>query len=347
MANTEGDHLAARDGEGPVAFKDAVDVEATPARPPTAHTAAAVSAARVTLQGQQLVRVNGYWVFDSWAQGVIAMRRGGLVPRATVGDVLLASLPKSGTTWLKALAFATMARRAWPPASPDHPLRRLNPHDCVPLVDSLFAVGRDKLLDELPSPRLMSTHMPLSLLPATVADGSSNTKIIYICRDQKDRLVSVWHFRKRNDLPDLSLQEVYESVCNGTCFAGPVWDHMLEYWRASNADPGRVLFLKYEEVLQHPGNTVRKLAHFVGQPFSNTEEEADVVAEIVKLCSLENLRSQKVNKEGIRDVIIKFSHDSYFRKGMAGDWRNHMTPELGEHLDSILCDKLDGSGLTI
>jgi hypothetical protein len=52
----------------------------------------------------------------------------------------------------------------------------------VPLLDRLFAAGRDAVLDELPSPRLMCTHMPLSLLPPAVADGNSGCKIIYICR---------------------------------------------------------------------------------------------------------------------------------------------------------------------
>uniref|UniRef100_A0A0E0EJH7 Sulfotransferase n=1 Tax=Oryza meridionalis TaxID=40149 RepID=A0A0E0EJH7_9ORYZ len=221
----------------------------------------------------------------------MAMHRGGgLVPSA--GDVLLASFPKSGMTWLKALAIATTARRACPPpASPDHPLRRLNPHDCVPLLERLFAAGRTRKIDWSPS-------------------GTFGNAMCQIC-------------------------------CYKKC---------MSLYRASKIDPGRVLFLKYEEVLRDPVNTIRELAQFVGQPFSDTEEEAGIVAEIVKLCSLESLRSQKANKEGIQGVYIKFSHDSYFRKGVEEDWRNHMTPEMaemGEHLDSIIREKLDGSGLTI
>ncbi|XP_006659230.2 cytosolic sulfotransferase 8-like [Oryza brachyantha] len=332
---------------GPVAFKDAVaatgDVDAAPLE----QYDAVVSAMPARVFHSLKMRQNqGYWVLDAWARGAVAMQRGGFVPRAA-GDVLLASLPKSGTTWLKALAFATMARRASPPASPDHPLRRLNPHDCVPLLDRLFALGRGAVVDELPSPRLMCTHMALSLLPPTVADGTSGCKIIYICRDQKDALVSMWHFLKRNGLQDLSLQETYDSFCDGTCFGGPVWDHMLEYWKASNEDPARVLFLRYEQVLQDPAGTVRELARFVGQPFTGAEEDAGAVADIVELCSLESLRSQRANREGAQGVFVKFSHESYFRKGVAGDWMSHMSPEMGERLDAILRDRLDGSGLVL
>lgn len=76
------------------------------------------------------------------------------------GDVVLVSPPKCGTTWLKALAFATMARGAYPLAHPDHPLLRLNPHDCVPFMEMLFAKGSGRKMEALPSPRLMG-HAPL------------------------------------------------------------------------------------------------------------------------------------------------------------------------------------------
>jgi len=59
-----------------------------------------------------------------WVPGIMIVQRGLFAPRR--GDVVLASVSKCGTTWLKALAFATMARGAHPPAQP---LLRLNPHD--------------------------------------------------------------------------------------------------------------------------------------------------------------------------------------------------------------------------
>uniref|UniRef100_A0A0E0R7D0 Sulfotransferase n=1 Tax=Oryza rufipogon TaxID=4529 RepID=A0A0E0R7D0_ORYRU len=118
--------------------------------------------------------------------GIIAIQRrggGGFTPRRR-GDVVLASPPKCGTTWLKALAFATMARRAHPPAAADgvqHPLLRLNPHDCVPFMEKLFAAGLGSKMDALPSPRPMATHMHHSLLPTSITDNL-DCKIIYICR---------------------------------------------------------------------------------------------------------------------------------------------------------------------
>ncbi|XBI06318.1 hypothetical protein VPH35_134348 [Triticum aestivum] len=325
----------------PVAFKDADD-GTIPVRPPTEYAAAVASLPLNPASKLKLRCYQGVWVLEDWVPGIMAMQRSF---STRPGDVVLASFPKCGTTWLKALIFATMARTAYPPTSPAHPLRRLNPHDCVILLDRLFAIGREAVLDKLPSPRLMCTHMPLSVLPASISRGS-DCKIVYICRDQKDMVVSMWHFANRAR-PDISLQEVFETVCDGTCFAGPVWDHILGYWRVSNAEPNRVLFLTYEQMRQDPVDKVRKLAQFLGRPFSDTEEEAGAVAEIVELCSLEHLKNLEANKKGSQGVFLKFPYDSYFRKGVVGDWVNHLTLEMAKCLDAIFEENFKGSGFTL
>lgn len=69
--------------------------------------------------------------------------------------------------------------------------------------------------------------------------------------------------------------------------------------------------------------------------------------EIIKLCSFENLSNLKVNKTGVlqaRDFIIE--KKKFFRKGEVGDWKNHLTTEMGNCLNRIMDQKLDGSGLT-
>jgi hypothetical protein len=124
----------------------------------------------------------GTWVLEPWVPGIIAIQRGGgFTPRH--GDVVLASMPKCGSVWLKALAFATMARSVHPPAgNPEHPLLRLTPDDCVPSMEKLFATERgSKAMEALPSPRLMATHMQHSVLTASICEDS-RCKIVYICR---------------------------------------------------------------------------------------------------------------------------------------------------------------------
>ncbi|XP_034597340.2 cytosolic sulfotransferase 5 [Setaria viridis] len=284
----------------------------------------------------------GTWVLATLVPGIVSIQRN-FAPRR--GDVVLASIPKSGTTWLKALAFATMARAAHPPAdNPGHPLLRLNPHQCVPYMERMFAAGDEAVMDTLPSPRLMSTHLHHSILPTSITNNP-DCKIIYICRDPKDMLVSFWHFVRRINA-DISFSDVFEAACNGTSVSGPIWDHLLGYWNASKASPETVLFLRYEEMLRDPAGNARKLARFVGQPFSPAEEEAGVVDQIVRLCSIDKLKSVEVNKGGSGTAGTHFANDWYFRKGGAGDWANHMTPDMARRLDAIVEEKLSGSGLS-
>ena len=332
---------------GPVPFKDVEDagdmVTAVPERPSEEHVGLVSALPCCTVTGMSNMKLRcyqGFWLREGLVPAAAALQRC-FEPRPS--DVIVASLPKCGTTWLVALAFATLARRAYPPGAADHPLRRLNPHQCLPFLEGLFAGGREGKLDALPSPRLMNTHMPLAMIPGAVPAGGG-CKVVYICREPKDMVVSLWHYLRRLH-PDLEFSEVFDMACDGTTPYGPFWDHFLGYWRASAARPESVLFLRYEELLRDPAGNVRRLARFVGLPFSAAEEEDGVVRGIVELCSLDSLRGMEANKAGYVDPRIKFPREALFRKGVADDWKSHMTPEMARRMDGVAADKLRATGL--
>jgi hydroxyjasmonate sulfotransferase len=335
---------AATNTRGPVPFKD-VDDGSVPEHTPKEEFGDLVAALPRKQQSiLQLRLYRGFWLPEHWVAGTVVFQRR-FTPRPD--HVVVASYPKSGTTWLKALAFAVLSRGAHPPADPDHPLRRLNPHDCVPFMDEVFAAGEHAKLDLLPSPRLMHTHLPYTLLPEPVvtAAGAGGCRVVYVCRDPKDMAVSLWHFLRRRQ-PDLSFADTFESVCYGTVAVGPVWDHALSYWRASVARPDRVLFLRYEDLLRDTGGSVRRLAEFMGCPFSAAEEDARTVQAVADLCSFKGLKGLEVNRAGTWGTYWAMPRDAFFRKGVAGDWVNHMTPEMAARLDSVVREKLCGTGFT-
>ncbi|KAK2968652.1 hypothetical protein RJ640_012495 [Escallonia rubra] len=202
-----------------------------------------------------------------------------------------------------------------------HPLLKTGPHDCFPLlVSNIYQGDSITHLELLPSPCLFASHMALDLVPISVL--ASGCKFVYICRDPK----------------------AYELFCQGVSEFGPFWDHVLGYWKASLESPDKILFLKYEDMKRELSVHLKRLAKFMGQPFSMEEEKKGLVEEILKLCSFENLSNLEVNKAGIQhfsdQLVIANRH--FFGKGQIGDWENHLTEEMKDWLDRITEQKLKG-----
>ena len=259
-------------------------------------------------------------------------------------DLILATMPKSGTTWLKAMAFAVQNRKSFS-ISNNHPLLTANPHDLVPFLEyKLYANNQLPDLSMLPQPRLLATHVPFPSLPASIKN--SGCRIAYLCRNPLDTFVSSWNFLMKvrpEALGPISMEEGIERYCMGEMAFGPFWKHMLEYWKESLNSPNKMLFMKYEDIKEDPVFQLKRLAKFMGVPFSFEEERKGVVEEISRLCSFENLKNLEVNQTG--RSIGYFENKNLFRKGVVGDWVNHLTPSMAEKLFQVMKEKLAEYGL--
>ncbi|XP_048443854.1 cytosolic sulfotransferase 5-like [Pyrus x bretschneideri] len=258
-----------------------------------------------------------FWYPQVFLEGVIWAQQDF---RARDSDIFLATFPKCGTTWVKALMIAIKNRKDCDYSS--HPLLTKNPHDIVPYIELLVHQDNPvEYLDSMASPRLLASHIPHSSLPNSLLD--SDTRVVYIARNPKDVLVSFWAFSEKL--------------------------RSKGYWEASLKNPNKVLFFKFEDLKADTEGCVKRLAEFIGYPFSSEEEKEGAVQEIIKFCSFENLSSLEVNKSGTYHVgpktDEKFSNDVFFRRGETGDSQKHLTPEMLERLDKITEQKFGASGL--
>ncbi|KAF8038022.1 hypothetical protein BT93_B0774 [Corymbia citriodora subsp. variegata] len=249
--------------------------------------------------------------------------------KAKDNDIVLASQPKTGTTWLKALVFSIVNRHRFDPSNTL--LLTSNPHELVPFLEfTLYANNAKPNLDDFSEPRIFSTHLPYSCLPESMK--RSNCQVIYISHNPLDTVVSSWHFFKSlvqsENQPERSMEEHFETFRQGI---------------TGLEKPHKVLFLKYEDLKEDVVAQVKKVAEFVGLPFSLGEEKEGVAQEIAETCSLRKLKDLEVNKTG--KFMPNFENRSYFRKGEVGDWVNYLSPPIVARLRRIMEEKMSPFGL--
>ncbi|PWZ58545.1 Cytosolic sulfotransferase 8 [Zea mays] len=266
---------------------------------------------------QPLVLYQNYWLTPGRLQHIIPVKE---LYKPRADDIVLATYPKCGTTWLKALAFAITTRSRHAFAA--HPLLARHPQELVP-------------------------HLELPALAGDLADVEKLAALPEASRDSPTPFPApAGRVRLPRRVPVPASQGRLRLVV-GFSPLGPFWEHYLEYWKASLERPQHILFLRYEEIVADPVKVVKTLAGFFSDPFTEAEERGGVPEQVARLCSFEVLSGLEKNQTGGvafgNDLVIGKS--TFFREGKVGDWENHMTKEQGQRLDDVLEDKLKGSGL--
>ncbi|KAK6122228.1 hypothetical protein DH2020_044031 [Rehmannia glutinosa] len=258
--------------------------------------------------GREMCLYKGFWCPVNALHAVLSSQKNF---KALDTDIILATMPKAGTVWLKALTFTIANRRRF--STQTTPLLTTSPHALVPFLEfKVFMENENPDLGNSLRPRIFSTHMPCQVLPNSIFE-EKGCKIIYICRNPLDQFISYRHFLLTNKVDPgydpLPIDEALEMFCEGINLFGPFWDHVLGYW---NMSPEKVLFLKYEDLKEDTSSNIKKIAEFIGFPFSKDEEKQGVIEDVEKLCSFSNLKSLE------KAFLEKNPDQPGLRKGFTG-----------------------------
>ncbi|KAL0447538.1 UNVERIFIED_CONTAM: Cytosolic sulfotransferase 15 [Sesamum latifolium] len=185
--------------------------------------------------GRRILKYDGFW-FPARCLPLILASQERFKAKGT--DIILSTMPKSGTTWLKALIFSIANRKVF--SIDQSPLLTSNPHILVPFLEYTIYQEQENLEPEnIPRPRIFSTHMPFNILPDSIRE--SECRIIYIYRNPLDQFVSLHSFLLENkietDAELLAIDEAFEMFCQGIHPFGPFCDHLLGYWNAHLKNP--------------------------------------------------------------------------------------------------------------
>uniref|UniRef100_G1U4V2 Sulfotransferase n=1 Tax=Oryctolagus cuniculus TaxID=9986 RepID=G1U4V2_RABIT len=242
-------------------------------------------------------------------------------------DVLLATFPKSGTTWMQQILSLIFC---------EGDLRPI--HHCpswarMPWLEHISFQGFLAQMDPA-RPRLLTTHLQARALAPALK--KSNARVVYVARHPKDVLVSFYHFhRMASFLPDpSSFQDFVDKFLEGKGFYNSWFDHVKE-WLSLLQDLN-MLFVTYEELHQEPRRALRKLSEFLGRPLGVQEEDL-----ILGHSSFSFMRqSRAANYSLVPREIMDPARSPFLRKGVVGDWQEHFTPEQNEKFNAVYQAKM-------
>ncbi|GFO43020.1 sulfotransferase [Plakobranchus ocellatus] len=242
-------------------------------------------------------------------------------------DIWISTFPKSGTTWVQEIVYLVMNNADTGKALQTTIERR------VPFFE--YPIPGFKAISAMPSPRLIKSHLPLSLLPDQMK--AKKPKIIYVYRNPKDTVVSYYEFLVKF-LTYTKFTGKFEDFCRlfteGKVLCGPWWKHVTEAWARRHED--NFLLLCYEDLQADLDKNVRIVAEFLGK--SLTDEQ---VARIVKHCSFDSMKNNNtVNYEWFKRKGLARKEPKFLRNGKVGDWKNHLSPDIVKQFDEIVATKL-------
>ncbi|GAA6215653.1 cytosolic sulfotransferase 2-like [Lates japonicus] len=251
--------------------------------------------------------------------------------QARPDDILIATYPKGGTTWVSYILDQLYSGKTCPERQTSVPLHERVPflEICIPSLPT----GKD-LADQLSTtPRLIKTHLPVQLVPKSFWE--QNCRIVYVARNAKDSAVSYFHFGRMNHgQPEPGDWSTFlQNFIEGKMVFGPWYDHVNGWWKKKQAY-SNLHYMFYEDLIEDSGREIDKLCSFLGLSPSPEERER-----VITGSKFDNMKQNKMaNFSTVPVMDHKVS--PFMRKGKVGDWKNHFTVAQSEEFDEDYGQKM-------
>lgn len=269
------------------------------------------------------------------------------------GDIVVATYPKCGTTWMQQIILLLEAGgdkekiKGWFESGTITRWIEME-------FDGAAAVNAWEPQSGF-ARRLWKTHSSAKEAPwaggPTTRGIPEGAKVVVVTRNPGDAAVSMFHHATARSypLPGLvgfrytgSLSHFVDQVwLHGNVESGDFWAWHASWWRAKEELPNdRLLIVSYEDMIADLPHAIRTVASFCDLPHDDA-----LVARVVEASGFSAMKDQfDAQIVAAKAEGKKFKPD-HIRKGGKGGWRTALSPELAAHLPGWHAQRCAEEGL--
>lgn len=188
-------------------------------------------------------------------------------------DLYLVEFPKSGVTWLSFILANINLKKS-------KINKKINFYNINDFVHDIHQT-RDIRLEPLPVPgfRIIKSHSEFN---------PYYYKIVYLIRNPKSVVVSYYHFLRKLKRFHSSLSEFVKNEKFGIS----AWQKHVESWLYKSRPAQRIMFVRYEDLIDKPVDVVKKLY----SSFFGVNVENEIIKESLDLSSFERMKKLEVSQ---------------------------------------------------
>lgn len=269
-------------------------------------------------------------------------------------DILCATYPKCGTTWVEQAVLLLLHGQDFKPNPGSMNIfdreqgkgkvwieQSVHPKPSS-FRTSMSAKGMQMQMpleefDQLPAPRVLKTHAAPQMLVGVDEAGRlpDDMPVLLMTRNPKDTCVSLYHHAKSTpyayDGPFSAWQKRFLA---GRVEFGEFLDWHHAWWSAKQSGSlgGRILWLNFEDMISDKRSVVAAIAAHLR--LDVPPERIDFVVEQTTFASMKDASDKQTKEQGTG--AVKAGH---FRKGETGDWKNHFAESEAAAFDKCYAEK--------
>tara|TARA_Y100000389_G_scaffold185662_1_gene205285 strand:- start:155 stop:1024 length:870 start_codon:yes stop_codon:yes gene_type:complete len=274
--------------------------------------------------------------------------------------IWLASYPKSGNTWLRAILHQIIVKKndnkgTW--LSDLHKLVDTYPKtQHFQNLDSLFIKESDfqnkneivknwnnsqKKLNSDKKLRLLKTHNMLCSINIDQHNHSFTNEdntlgVIHVVRDPRNVITSL-----KNHFFLQTYNEALEFITNASRWSGikngevphfiSSWDHHFESWALF---PKNYILFKYEDILNNPKKQIKRLIEYL-QKFIKIDHNEKIIDQIIINTNFENLKNLEKKGNFLENAVNAETKDkaNFFNLGPMNDYKQFLDKNIQHEIE--------------